>query len=269
MLLSEALQILKDNGYEINEPIDESIGDVLSSIGGAGLDFGVFAAQSYGCIFLIKALFRFIGSHWNTKQLKDILNKVENDKDKFTDELLEILNKKIVHRPITDLNDDELAEAIEKLLQYYSGVSAIYKELEELKHYKDTGYGSIYDKIKSNLNTTYRSVYQLFYNLIKLKYETNQTHKDDYEDAIYTNLENLYYLTKAKANLKRAFNNAFPYKVNGDKQHPDDRLDSYIFKQRQKNIEFDEKGNLTGHQKHYKTGYDKKLAKSFFSGDKK
>ena len=57
MLLSEALQILKDNGYEINEPIDESIGDVLSSIGSAGLDFGVFAAQSYGCIFLIKALF--------------------------------------------------------------------------------------------------------------------------------------------------------------------------------------------------------------------
>ena len=138
------------------------------------------------------------------------------------------------HRPITDLNDDELAEAIEKLLQYYGGVSAIYKELEELKHYKDTGYGSIYDKIKSNLNTTYRSVYQLFYNLIKLKYETNQTDKDDYEDAIYTNLENLYYLTKTKANLERAFNNAFPYKVNGDKQHPDDRLDSYIFKQRQK-----------------------------------
>lgn len=240
MLLSEAKRLLEENGYivekpKLNEDIMSFAGDAISTIGN-GISYFMPGLM---LICVAKAFFRALGSHFDTKKIKEILKKCEENKEEFAEELIELLNKKIIHRPLNQLNDAELAEAIEKLLNQQCGYHSIHIDNDDLNThtYNDEGYGTIKNKIISKLDEVYKILYQLFYNLIKYKLTNNSK----YEDYIYNCCEKLYYMTTTIGNLKRASYLASKGTVSDDKTTKN--FKKYIDNKTFKNWEFNTDGS--------------------------
>lgn len=244
MKLEEAQKILNEHNYIMEK--EELNEDVLSILGDA---FNLFA-PGIGLIFMAKAFFRSIGSHFDTKKIKTIIKKCEENKEDYAQELVDLLNKKIIHRPINQLNNDELAEAIEKLLNSQCGYHSIHIDNDDIttQSYNDEGYGTIKNKIISKLDEVYKILFQLFYNLVKY----NLTKDSKYEDYIYNCCEKLYYLTTKMGNLTRAMYLASKGTVS-DKENTK-MIKNYLDKKTFKNVVFDDEGNYKGKRIPYKNG---------------
>lgn len=208
MNLNEAITELEEHGYEVKS-LNEDFFSIL---------FGM------GLVFLIKALCRAYGSHKDTQKLKMILNGVKNDELKCATNLVKELQNKIIHRPIEELNDDELAEATERLVELACPYKSIHKDCDDkLFAYNDEGYGSIKDKISNNLDEVYKIVYDLFFNLIKLKLDTDNNitkNLKKYKHNINDAINDITILTTTRGNFKRAYYMAHKGTYEGERNTP-------------------------------------------------